>query len=115
MSTVKDIYSFLDVVAPFSTSAPWDNTGLLVGDENKEVKKVMLSLDVTKEVIDEAINKIIKIPNNIYNPILFHSYFCFIFIFFYCVIIYKYIAHYRVCPSLEISPGCIFIHITQCL
>ncbi|MBE6751440.1 MAG: Nif3-like dinuclear metal center hexameric protein [Ruminococcaceae bacterium] len=54
MSTVKDIYSFLDSLAPFSTSAPWDNTGLLVGNENSEVKRVMLSLDVTGDVIDEA-------------------------------------------------------------
>ena len=41
-------------LAPFSTSAPWDNTGLLVGNENSEVKRVMLSLDVTGDVIDEA-------------------------------------------------------------
>lgn len=54
MSTVKDIYEFLDKEAPFSTSAPWDNAGLLVGDKDKQVKKVMLSLDVTGDVIDEA-------------------------------------------------------------
>ena len=54
MSTVKDIHSFLDKEAPFSTSAPWDNTGLLVGDKDKQVDKIMLSLDVTGDVIDEA-------------------------------------------------------------
>lgn len=55
MSTVKDVFSYLNTVAPFSSAAPWDNTGLLVGDENKTVKKVLLSLDVTSGVIDEAI------------------------------------------------------------
>jgi dinuclear metal center YbgI/SA1388 family protein len=55
MSTVKDVLSYLNTVAPFSSAAPWDNTGLLVGDENKTVKKALLSLDVTGEVIDEAI------------------------------------------------------------
>ena len=39
MSTIKDVLSYLNTVAPFSSAAPWDNTGLLVGDENKTVKK----------------------------------------------------------------------------
>ena len=72
MSTVKDIYSFLDSVAPFSTSAPWDNTGLLVGDENKEVKKVMLSLDVTGDVIDEAIEENVDLVIT-HHPLIFES------------------------------------------
>ena len=72
MSTVKDIYSFLDVVAPFSTSAPWDNTGLLVGSETKEVKKVMLSLDVTSEVIDEAIENEVDLVIT-HHPLIFES------------------------------------------
>ena len=70
MSTVKDIYSFLDSIAPFSTSAPWDNTGLLVGDENKEVKKVMLSLDVTGDVIDEAIEENVDLVIT-HHPLIF--------------------------------------------
>jgi putative NIF3 family GTP cyclohydrolase 1 type 2 len=70
MSTVKDIYSFLDTVAPFSTSAPWDNTGLLVGDENKKVKKVMLSLDVTGDVIDEAIEENVDLVIT-HHPLIF--------------------------------------------
>ena len=70
MSTVKDIYSFLDTVAPFSISAPWDNTGLLVGDENKEVKKVMLSLDVTSDVIDEAIKENVDLVIT-HHPLIF--------------------------------------------
>ena len=72
MSTVKDIYLFLEAIAPFSTSAPWDNTGLLVGSETKEVKKVMLSLDVTSEVIDEAIeNKVDLVITH--HPLIFES------------------------------------------
>ena len=70
MSIVKDVYSFLDTVAPFSTSAPWDNTGLLVGDENKEVKKVMLSLDVTGDVIAEAIKENVDLVIT-HHPLIF--------------------------------------------
>lgn len=72
MSTVKDIYSFLDSVAPFSTSAPWDNTGLLIGSEEKEVKKVMLSLDVTGDVIDEAIKNNVDLVVT-HHPLIFEG------------------------------------------
>lgn len=72
MSTVKDVYSFLDNVAPFSTSAPWDNTGLLVGNENSEVKKVMLSLDVTSEVIEQAIKENVDLVIT-HHPLIFES------------------------------------------
>lgn len=56
MSTVKAIYSYLNTIAPYQTAASWDNTGLSVGDENKKVKRVLLSLDVTEKVINEAID-----------------------------------------------------------
>lgn len=72
MSTVKDIYSFLDSLAPFSTSAPWDNTGLLVGNENSEVKRVMLSLDVTGDVIDEAIENSVDLVIT-HHPLIFEG------------------------------------------
>lgn len=72
MSTVKDIYSFLDSLAPFSTSAPWDNTGLLVGNENSEVKRVMLSLDVTGDLIDEAIKNNVDLVIT-HHPLIFEG------------------------------------------
>ena len=46
MATVKDIYNFIDKIASFSTQEEWDNSGLLVGDENKEVSKILFSLDI---------------------------------------------------------------------
>ena len=33
----------------------WDNTGIQVGDANQEVKNVLLTLEITPETIDEAI------------------------------------------------------------
>ena len=56
MATVKDIYNFIDKFAPFSTQEEWDNSGLLVGDENKEVSKILFSLDITSDVINQAIS-----------------------------------------------------------
>ncbi len=56
MATVKDIYNFIDKIAPFSTQEEWDNSGLLVGDENKEVCKILFALDITSDVVNHAIN-----------------------------------------------------------
>ncbi len=51
---IKDIYNFLDEIAPFDTSADFDNCGLSVGSLQKSVSKILVALDVTSEVIDEA-------------------------------------------------------------
>ncbi|BAV94344.1 Nif3-like dinuclear metal center hexameric protein [Ichthyobacterium seriolicida] len=44
-------------LAPIDYSEDFDNVGLLVGDENKEIDNVLVTLDTTEEVIDEAIDK----------------------------------------------------------
>lgn len=54
MATVKDIYNFIDSFAPFNTQAEWDNSGLLVGNENSVVNKIVFALDVTSDVIEQA-------------------------------------------------------------
>ncbi len=55
MATVKDIYDFIDTFAPFNMQEEWDNSGLLVGDENKTVNKIIFALDITTDVINQAI------------------------------------------------------------
>lgn len=57
MTTVKDIYDFINRIAPFDTQEPWDNSGFLVGDEKQEVSSVMLALDATESIVDEASEK----------------------------------------------------------
>lgn len=54
MSKVIDFYNFIDSIAPFATQESWDNSGFLVGDGEKEVKKVLLALDATEDVLNEA-------------------------------------------------------------
>ena len=55
MATVKDIYNFIDEIAPFSAQEEWDNSGILVGDENQVVNKVMYALDITVDVVNQAV------------------------------------------------------------
>lgn len=50
MTTVKNIYDYINKIAPFDTQADWDNSGFLIGEYRKEVKKAVLCLDVTKSV-----------------------------------------------------------------
>ncbi len=51
----KDLIAKLEELTPAMYAMEWDNSGLLVGDEEQEVSKVLLSVDVTDEVIEEAI------------------------------------------------------------
>ena len=54
--TVHDFYLLMDRIAPFETQAEFDNSGLLVGSPAAEVSRVLLALDVTERVIDEAVS-----------------------------------------------------------
>ncbi len=54
MTTVRDIYEYMDSFAPFASAEEWDNVGVLVGDKGAPVTKALLSLDITNEVVSEA-------------------------------------------------------------
>ena len=54
MATVKDIYHFLDSIAPFATQEDFDNAGLLVGYAGAQVTRVLAALDITPQVVEEA-------------------------------------------------------------
>ncbi|MCP4022452.1 MAG: Nif3-like dinuclear metal center hexameric protein [Desulfobacteraceae bacterium] len=56
MITVKDILDITNIIAPFDLAENWDNSGLQVGNCDWEVKKVMVSLEATQEVITAASN-----------------------------------------------------------
>lgn len=73
MAKVKDFYDFLNSIAPFETQEDWDNSGMLVGDMDAEVKKVAVVLDITHEEIKKAkaigANLIISHHPVIFDPI----------------------------------------------
>lgn len=54
MTTVNDILSYLNDIAPTETAMDFDNCGLLTGDGSTPVTKVLLSLDITSGVVREA-------------------------------------------------------------
>jgi dinuclear metal center YbgI/SA1388 family protein len=54
---LSEITSYLNSEIPLSLQESYDNCGLLVGNANSEITGVMICLDITEEVIDEAIEK----------------------------------------------------------
>lgn len=57
METLSDITSALEELAPLSYQDDWDNSGLQVGGFGKDaIEKVLVCLDVTEDVVDEAVS-----------------------------------------------------------
>lgn len=52
---IKDIICSLNSHAPFGLAEPWDNVGLLIGHPEREVTSLLIGLDPTSTLIDEAI------------------------------------------------------------
>ena len=52
---VKDIISVIEEFAPLSIQESWDNSGLCVGSPEDEVTSVLLGLDCTPALVDEAV------------------------------------------------------------
>lgn len=70
MARVKDIIDSLEAWAPPAYAESYDNVGLLVGSSQWEIDGIMVSLDCTEEVIEEAIAKGCNMVVS-HHPILF--------------------------------------------
>ena len=55
MITVRNVFNHLNKLADIKLAEKWDNVGLMLGNFNSEVKKVLICLDVTTKVVNEAI------------------------------------------------------------
>ncbi len=67
---LNDILKTVESKYPLSLQYNWDNSGLNIGDEDQEVKKIMLTLDVTEKTVDEAIEKNVDLIIS-HHPFLF--------------------------------------------
>lgn len=72
MTKVIDISKEIEEFAPKFLKEDYDNVGLMVGDDQKAVKRVLLSLDCTNEVIKEAIELNCDLIIN-HHPLLFRK------------------------------------------
>ena len=55
--TVREIANYLEMIAPLTTQETYDNSGLIVGSGNEEVSNILVSLDCTEKIIEEAQKK----------------------------------------------------------
>lgn len=70
MIKVSEVLSYITDVAPICWQESYDNSGLLVGDANALVDKVLVTLDVTEKVVDEAIENSIHLIIS-HHPLIF--------------------------------------------
>ncbi|WP_028510453.1 Nif3-like dinuclear metal center hexameric protein [Ruminococcus sp. NK3A76] len=54
MILVRDIYRYIDELAPFSAQAGYDNSGLVIGNPYYGVKTMLTALDITNDIIADA-------------------------------------------------------------
>ena len=67
---LKKIINLIEKWAPLELAEDFDNVGLILGDENVEVKKALITLDTLENVVDEAVeNKCDLIIS--FHPIIF--------------------------------------------
>jgi dinuclear metal center YbgI/SA1388 family protein len=70
---IKDITSYLESIAPIAFKEDYDNCGLLVGNAAEDLKGILITLDCTEEVIEEALthqcNLIISHHPVIFKPL----------------------------------------------
>lgn len=57
MTTIQQITQYLEKIAPLSSQENYDNCGLLVGNYSDEVINVLVTLDCTEEVVQEAMDR----------------------------------------------------------
>ena len=54
---IKEVVSYLEGIAPLQLQESYDNSGLIIGDLESEVKSILVTLDCTEDVVDECIKQ----------------------------------------------------------
>jgi dinuclear metal center YbgI/SA1388 family protein len=67
---IADVLKKLEEIAPARLAQKWDNVGLINGDEKDRVKNVLLTVDITDEVADEAKSRKCELIIS-YHPVIF--------------------------------------------
>ncbi|MCK5103904.1 MAG: Nif3-like dinuclear metal center hexameric protein [Cyclobacteriaceae bacterium] len=72
MIKIKDIIQYLESFAPPAYQEEYDNSGLITGNQQREMKGALITLDCIEEVVDEAIQKKCNLIIA-HHPILFRG------------------------------------------
>ena len=66
---LHEIIKILERIAPPELAEPWDNNGLQIDVGNNDIKKIMFTMEINEEIIDEAIETYKKFQNNMKTPL----------------------------------------------
>jgi len=69
---LREIINSIESVAPRSAQEEWDNSGMQVGDTGREIHSVLLTTDVTPDVVNEAVMNGCQLIIS-HHPLLFHG------------------------------------------
>ena len=65
---LSEIYEKLNTISPFELQEKWDNSGLLVGDRNREVEHIVVGLDLDHDTLEVAQEHTLFI---VHHPLIF--------------------------------------------
>ena len=68
---ISDVYAFLDEKYPLLLQESWDNSGYIVESDSEKCTKILLTLDITNESVDEAVNKKADLAIS-HHPVIFN-------------------------------------------
>ena len=67
----SEIKAVLDRIAPLSLQEDWDNSGMQIETGRGEINKILVALEITSDVIEEAITKKAQMIVT-HHPLIFH-------------------------------------------
>ena len=57
MVKIRELLNYIEEIAPLALQESYDNSGLLTGDPDADINSCIITIDVTEEVVEEAIRK----------------------------------------------------------
>lgn len=70
---LQAITDLIETIAPLSYQETYDNAGLIIGSKEKEIEKAIICLDITEEVLNEAIDKQCQLIIS-HHPLIFKGF-----------------------------------------
>ncbi|MDP3641594.1 MAG: Nif3-like dinuclear metal center hexameric protein [Bacteroidota bacterium] len=67
---LRQITQYLESIAPLAFQESYDNSGLIIGHPDDEISGILITLDITEEILDEAINRNLNLIVA-HHPIIF--------------------------------------------
>lgn len=71
-ATVQTVYQWIDQIAPFATAEGYDNAGLLLGSMRAPVARILVALDATPAVVEEAVRLDVQLIVT-HHPLMFRG------------------------------------------